>query len=131
MRILYNHGMGDLYKITYAKVDYIPRSPRSLCSRMSQELQFVEFFAGVGNTWKAVSHHYPGARVDLEYDPQHAKPGWKQSPMDILSSAVFTKLAFNELKVIATKKSPILHYKPSFQSTCLMLTFLVIHCDQS
>lgn len=62
----------------------IPRQMTTL-----EELNFVEFYAGVGNVWQAVSESgYPAARVDVQY---HETPSnhLKQNPMDILSSAGF------------------------------------------
>lgn len=54
-----------------------------------QELQFVEFYAGVGNVWRSVAEAgYPAARADYAYY-QPDDPYWKQNCMDILTSAGF------------------------------------------
>ena len=56
---------------------------------LCQELQFIEFYAGVGNVWRAVSTSgFPSARVDLSYHEEQ-NMSVKQNPMDILSSAGF------------------------------------------
>ena len=54
-----------------------------------EELNFVEFYAGVGNVWKAVSESgFPAARADVAYCDTPPS-SMKQNPMDILSSAGF------------------------------------------
>ena len=59
-----------------------------------QELQYVELFAGVANVWRCVSHSYAAARVDIDYNKQD-KYCSKQNPMDILTSAGWSKLSYN------------------------------------
>ena len=67
----------------------------------AQELQYIEFFAGQANVWRAVSSRYKAARVDLSYEP-YEEPKYKavkrgkmlQNPMDILSDAGFAMLSF-------------------------------------
>ena len=62
-----------------------------------QELNYVEYFAGQANVWRAVSQEYPAARVDMDYsDPTYRE---KMNPMNFLSSPGYAILDPNEKNV--------------------------------
>lgn len=64
---------------------------------LCQELGFIEFYAGIGNVWRAVSASgCPSARVDLTYHSPE-QPSLKRNPMDILSSAGFGLFGYDRL----------------------------------
>ena len=70
------------------------------CPTVAQALQYIEFFAGEANVWRAVSTKYAAARVDKAYEA-FAEPSYKpipeakmfQSGMDMLTDCGFAKLS--------------------------------------
>lgn len=61
-----------------------PGSPAHIDLNSTQELTFIEFFAGDNRVWKAVrAAGYEAAKVDITYLENHGC----QNPMDINSNA--------------------------------------------
>lgn len=62
-----------------------------------QDLAYIEFFAGVGNVYKAVREQYSAVAVDITYlkDPP------PNNPMDMNSPSGFAPLCGNEARLFA------------------------------
>ena len=56
----------------------------------TQELAYIELFAGAANVFRTIRPHYPAMAVDLEY----WKDGPPNNPFDMCSTAGFAHLSF-------------------------------------